>query len=170
MNDSISTKCDIYALLEMLQRRIERLETVLGDRIDETRSLSSPEESPTSSSSAITQEKYGECYKATRDALRHLDDILYLGNSTLAQCYTRIHNYTLEGYQLRQLILAAIAALNSSSTQSRSRMHYKMVRMAYLENCGVDEITSTLPLSKRQYYRELNLAIQAIAHHILGWQ
>jgi len=111
--------------------------------------------------------------RATRDALRHLDDVAYLERSTLAKLIATTHGTQLDGHALQQLLCETIEAMKpvgGRPFQPRQMRRYNILCLTYLERKRAAEITRALAISERQYYRELKAAIQRVADHILGFE
>ena len=111
--------------------------------------------------------------RATRDALRHLYDVAYLGQSPLAKLIAKAHGAWPDGRTLQQLLYGAIEAMRPVEGQPshpRQLLRYDILYLTYLERKRAAEIAQTLAISERQYYRELKAAIQRAADHVLGPQ
>lgn len=113
---------------------------------------------------------------ATRDALRHLWDEVYLGKSALAAwTYTtdgaNNHvNPAARGKEMQRLLLDVIEATRSKEGEglSRAGRRYQVLYQTYVEGLTVDEITDKLSISRRQYFYDLKDAVEAIVHMIVN--
>ncbi len=109
--------------------------------------------------------------QATRDALRHLDDVDYLARSSLAELLAKAHGVWPEGSHLQQELYRAIEAMRPVAGQSREpqqQRRYDILRQTYLEKKKAVEVANALTISERQYYRDLKAAIQTVADQILS--
>jgi len=109
--------------------------------------------------------------RATRDALRHLDDVAYLARSPLAELIARAQGARPDSRTLQQTLYATIEAMRPVEGQPlhpRQLLRYNILRLTYLERKRAAEIAQELAISERQYYRELKAAIQRAAVHVLG--
>lgn len=107
--------------------------------------------------------------QATRDALRHLDNTVYLAQSSLAGLIAKHEGVWPEGTDLQQELLAALEDMEPSEDQPqqpRQQQRYDILHMAYLEKKRVVDTAQALAISERQYYRELKAAIQRVANYI----
>ena len=117
----------------------------------------------------------GWLVRQTRDCLRHLWDDIYLGRSTLTGWALTPNNiikdYTpaKRGSTLRQVLLASIENLKSpleDNPDSYSRgdeRGYQILKLTYVDELIVDEITRELHISRRQYFYDLKGALEALA-------
>lgn len=115
-------------------------------------------------------EQRREREQATRDALRHLDDVDYLARSSLAELLARAHGIWPEGSHLQQELYRAIEAMRTIAGQShqpQQQRRYDILRQTYLEKKKAVEVAKALTISERQYYRDLKAAIQTVADQIL---
>jgi len=109
--------------------------------------------------------------QATRDALRHLDDVAYLAQSKLAEMVARVQGVRLDGPDLHQALYRAIEALKTVEDQPRQlkqQLGCDILRLTYVERKRGAEVAWTLAISERQYYRELKAAIRMVADRVLG--
>lgn len=113
----------------------------------------------------------GWLLQQTRDALRHLWVDLYLGRSPLAAWALSTHDVLVEytpvkrGEALRQLLLTTIEGLCSSPSDTHdasSQRGYCILKLTYVEEHVVDEITRELHISRRQYFYDLKGALEAL--------
>jgi hypothetical protein len=107
---------------------------------------------------------------ATRDALRHLDDVAYLGRSPLAELIAKAQGARPDGRTLQQNLYETIEAMRPVEGQPlhpRQPLRYDILRLTYLERKRAAESALSLAVSERQYYRELKAAIQIVAEHVL---
>lgn len=111
--------------------------------------------------------------RATRDALRHLDDVAYLARSPLAELIAEAQGARPDGRTLQQTLYKNIEAMRPVEGQSlhpRQLLRYDILRLTYLERKRAAEVAQALAISERQYYRELKAAIQRVADHVLAPQ
>ena len=107
---------------------------------------------------------------ATRDALRHLDDVTCLSRSPLAELIAKAQGARPNGRALQQTLYKTIEAMRPVEGQplhTRQLLRYDILRLTYLERKRAAETALSLSISERQYYRELKAAIQIVAEHIL---
>jgi len=112
-----------------------------------------------------------EVEKATRFALRRLGDVTYLDRCPLADLIAERTGGRPDGFALQQILCQAIAALEPAEDLpylAKQQLRYDILRLTYLEQQSLMEVAQQLPLSERQYYRELKAAIQMVAQQILG--
>lgn len=116
----------------------------------------------------VTQQ---ELEQATRYALRHLDDPLYLGQSALCAVAARVCGAELSGTQLQHVLYRAIDTVKPSRThacRSRQQLRHAILRLAYLERRKATDAARLLVISERQYYREMKMAIHMVAEAVLN--
>ncbi len=108
-------------------------------------------------------------YRATRQALRYIYDPPSLGRTLLAaQCPGK--TAWERGETLRELILRGIEAqrpLNGENGASRRR--YQILVQRYCRGLPAQEVWEKLHISERQYYRDQQAGVQALAEW-LRWQ
>jgi hypothetical protein len=120
---------------------------------------------------ADVMEQQREWERATRDALRHLDDVAYLARSPLAELIARAQGTRPDSRTLQQTLYATIEAMRPVEGQPlhpRQVLRYDILRLTYLERKRAMEVAHALAISERQYYRELKAAVQRAAAHVLG--
>ena len=108
--------------------------------------------------------------KATRQALRRLEDVAYLGRSTLAIILAKIHQKQLDGWAIQQMLqqaITAIAPTKNDPNYGQQHLRYRLLQLAYLEKVPLTEIIKQVALSERQYYRELKAAIQTVVAYLV---
>lgn len=107
--------------------------------------------------------------QATRAALRDIYDPGRLANSELASLLVEVNGRALTGHELQALLRNTIDMLKPGQTlgqQSRSHCCYDVLALTYIEGQSVAEIMNRLAISRRQYYRELKIAVRAVAHSL----
>jgi ribose transport system permease protein len=113
----------------------------------------------------------GWLLQQTRDVLRHLWADLYLGRNPLAVWALSTHDVLVEytpvkrGEALRQLLLSTIEGLCSPPNETHdasSQRGYRILKLTYVEEHVVDEITRELHISRRQYFYDLKGALEAL--------
>ena len=113
-----------------------------------------------------------EFVEQVRDALLHLYDLTYLQIHPLLAAIKSVGKSTTATCQsLRQSLLDAIGSLHPSpgvAAGSPAWRSYQILELRYIEGRDVDDVIDELALSRRQYYREHNRALQAVAS--LLWQ
>jgi ribose transport system permease protein len=114
----------------------------------------------------------GWLLRQTRDALRHLWVDLYLGRSPLAEWVLSTHDVLLEytpakrGEALREVLLSTIEGLcppPGDTHDTPARRGYQILKLTYVDEHIVDEITHELHISRRQYFYDLKWALEALA-------
>jgi ribose transport system permease protein len=117
----------------------------------------------------------GWLVRMTRDCLRHLWDDIYLGRSTLAEWALTprdiLNDYTpaKRGQTLRQVLLSSIERLksplgnNPASNSRGNERGYQILKLTYVDEYIVDEITKELHISRRQYFYDLKSALESLA-------
>lgn len=109
--------------------------------------------------------------QATRAALRNLYDPGRLANSDLAALLTEVSGRALSGYELQALLRNAIDMLKPAqalSQQARPYCCHDVLALTYIEGQSVAEIMSRLAISRRQYYRELKIAVRSVAYYLFA--
>lgn len=112
-----------------------------------------------------------EIERATRDALRHLDDAGYLSDCRLAELIAELNGRPIGGYHLHCRLRRAIDALETTEALAEREpgySHFEILRLTYREKKRAAEVARQLAMSDRQYYRQLKVAILAVADQILG--
>jgi ribose transport system permease protein len=113
----------------------------------------------------------GWLLQQTRDVLRHLWADLYLGRNPLAVWALSNHDVLVEytpvkrGEALRQLLLSTIEGLCPPPNEihdASSQRGYRILKLTYVEEHVVDEITRELHISRRQYFYDLKGALEAL--------
>lgn len=155
-----------HVQIEELHATLSELEDELaGARQDHSVESLDPQEKGAGS---VTPQQHQE--EATRDALRHLHDAVYLAHSSLAEFMARLHGKQPQGSDVQQALHQAISAIEPASGQShqpRRRRRYDVLRLTYLERKKAVEIAEALSISERQYYRDLKAAIRGVTNQIL---
>ena len=117
----------------------------------------------------------GWLVRKTRDCLRHLWDDIYLGRNTLTEWALTpndiLKDYTpaKRGRTLRQVLLSSIERLKSplevdSDVSSRGdERGYQILKLTYVDEYIVDEITRELHISRRQYFYDLKNALESLS-------
>lgn len=118
------------------------------------------------------EEKQQEKEQATREALRHLDDVDYLARSDLAQLVAGVCEQSPTGKDLKQALIQAIRSLRPEqpSYQVPADHYHDVLRLTYLEEKKGEEVANITEISRRQYYRDLKAAIRRVADLILTSQ
>jgi CheY-like chemotaxis protein len=102
-----------------------------------------------------------------RDALMHLYDPVHLQtHPLLLGLKVRYRSEKTRGTLLRQTLLDAIEALRPPSTasiDSRSWRTYRILELRYLEGEDIETIANHFAISRSQYHREHQRALQAVA-------
>jgi len=108
--------------------------------------------------------------RATREALRHLDDVACLARSLLAELIARAQGARPDGRTLRRTLYETIEAMrpiDGRPLHPRQLLRHDILCLTYLERKRAAEVAQALAISERQYYRELKAAIQTVAEHVL---
>ncbi len=174
-------KIELIDMVLEQEAQIEKLETTLAEMEGWLAEAEAQRDRPAGMvESSISQEEMAEpvaiqrwtlCERATRDALRCLHDVAYLARCSLAELMARMHGERPQGRDLQQALLQAIEATRprgSHPRRPRQQRRYDILRLTYLEKKRATEVTDTLGISERQYYRDLKAAIQQVAGHVLG--
>ncbi|MBM3188577.1 MAG: response regulator [Chloroflexi bacterium] len=104
-----------------------------------------------------------------RRALAHLDDPPYLESLEIAEhmrADATTHGFS-KGQALRQALRLAIAALDPGGESGTDRLQGRTYEVLYRYAVGKQSVTaigSQLSISSRQAYRELQRALEALAH------
>jgi CheY-like chemotaxis protein len=102
-----------------------------------------------------------------RDALMHLYDPAHLQTHPLLVAVSTPQGLVkTRGTLLRQTLLDAIEALRPESTtpiESRPWRTYRILELRYLEGQDIDEIADQFGVSRSQYHRQHQRALQAVA-------
>jgi len=150
---------DLQACIDRQEKRLAQLEAKLArvrggeDEIDElSRSLDRME-------------------RATRRALRNLYDPARLADGDLACLFAEVSGYPMTGHELQALLRDAISMLEPAQTtdgQFHRTRCYNALISTYLEKDSVAEITRRLAISRRQYYRDLKVAVRSVAGYLFS--
>lgn len=116
-----------------------------------------------------------EFQELVRDALLHLYDLAYLQTHPLVTISGVAETGSVaSGKLLRQAMLDAIGALHPGAgiaATSRAWRSYRILELRYVAGNEVEDVIEEVALSKRQYHREHNRALQAVASILWeGWQ
>lgn len=102
-----------------------------------------------------------------RDALLHLYDPSYLQTHSLLAFAREANGTTVaRGKRLYQALLDAIEALRPEAgvePASRAWRAYRILELRYVDGRETSDVMSRVVLSKNQYHREHNRALQAVA-------
>lgn len=102
-----------------------------------------------------------------RDALVHLYDAAHLQTHLLVGLTgIRETSAATSGRSLRQALLDAIEAMRPGpgvGAGSRAWRTYRILELRYIEGLEVNEVIDEVALSSRQYYREHNRVLEAVA-------
>ena len=151
----------IYALLKALAKLEQRV-SVLETQLQLNGWAAEP---------STTRETWREIERVTRDALRHVDDVYYLSNCHLALMLSDLSDKPVSGAALQHALKQAIKSVKLAEQLGgdlRNWRYYDVLRLTYLEARKAEEIAAELSISERQYYRDLKLAIRAVADHVLS--
>lgn len=114
-----------------------------------------------------------EFTELVRDALLHLYDPAYLQtHPLLAYLGNTEFGAVTRGKRLRQALLDAIESLQpSAGTAAHAWRTYRILELRYVEGNEVAGVMNEVALSKSQYHREHNRALQAVASILWeSWQ
>ncbi len=109
--------------------------------------------------------------KAVRSALRQLDDVTYLEQSSLIELIAKVRQIQLDGRGLQQALYQAIERSKPVDDQpgwSRQQLRYDILRLTYQEKMKPSLVAATLSISERQYYRELKTAIRTVIEYLVN--
>ncbi|MBE0697544.1 MAG: response regulator [Anaerolineaceae bacterium] len=110
-----------------------------------------------------------EFRELVKDALSHLYDVGHLQTHPLSESMRIPADRMVAGGKaraLRQILFDAIEALNTNETgglQGRNNRSYKLLHHRYIEGTKAQEVALLLSLSDRQYFRELDKAIEELS-------
>lgn len=103
-----------------------------------------------------------------RDAYEHLYDLVYLRTHPLAE--SLVADPTLSrkdrAWRLHQMLLEAVDELNpglETPVFSREWRRYRLMVLRYLDGLDVHAVSSQVAIGRRQYYRDHERAIEAVA-------
>jgi hypothetical protein len=163
------------AQIEALQTAVTRLEARVGE-LEARRDLSArgTGRPPTAEDrrgevAMIKQQKERE--QATRDALRHLDEVAYLARSRLAKLIASLHGQLPDGHSVQDALARAIYAMKPAEAQphqTQERRLYHVLYLTYVMRRKPAEVAQALAISQRQYYRDLRVAIRIVTDRVLG--
>ena len=108
-----------------------------------------------------------------KSALRHIHDYVYLQKHPLAALLSRESGQggATRAQQLRRFLLEEIERLAPAADapiRGKQWRGYHILTSRYVEGHGSDETMRELAISERQYYREHQLAMQALTDQV--WQ
>ncbi len=106
--------------------------------------------------------------QSVREAYEHLYDLVYLRRHPLTDLLIPDATTSRKdrAWQLHRLLMAAIDELDpgpKAPTFSREWRRHRLLVLRYLDGLDVETISEQLAISRRQYYREHDEAIEAIA-------
>lgn len=119
-------------------------------------------------------ENVSEFRELVKDALTHLYDVGHLQAHPLAEHLRIPEDRMVAGGKaraLRQVLFDAIEALRSTENNAalgRNQRSYKLLYHRYIEGTKAQEVALLLALSDRQYFRELDRAIDEISQLLAG--
>jgi len=117
--------------------------------------------------------------RQTRIALHNLWDDVQLGRCPLAEWvfpasldHSAESSPATRGTQLRELLLKTIEGLKSDHSQgdSRTARRHEILRLTYVESLTVNEVIKELNVSRRQYFYDQKVALDALAHLLVARQ
>jgi ribose transport system permease protein len=117
--------------------------------------------------------------RQARIALHNLWDDVQLGRCPLAEWafpasldHSAESNPATRGTQLRELLLKTIEGLKSDCSQgdSRTARRHELLRLTYVESLTVNEVIKELNVSRRQYFYDQKVALDALAHLLVARQ
>jgi ribose transport system permease protein len=117
--------------------------------------------------------------RQTRIALHNLWDDVQLGRCPLAEWvfpasldHSAESSPAIRGTQLRELLLETIEGLKSDHSQgdSRTARRHEILRLTYVESRTVNEVIKELNVSRRQYFYDQKVALDALAHLLVARQ
>jgi hypothetical protein len=123
--------------------------------------------------------KCGWLTRQTRIALRSLWDDVQLGRCSLAKWAFPANldrsaesSPAARGTQLRALLLRGIKDLKSDHSQGdpRTTRRHEILHLTYVEGHTVNEVIKTLNISRRQYFYDQKVALEALAHLLVMHQ
>jgi ribose transport system permease protein len=117
--------------------------------------------------------------RQARIALHNLWDDVQLGRCSLAEwAFPASLDHSAEGSpatrgtQLRELLLKTMEGLKSDHSQgdSRAARRHEVLRLTYVESLTVNEVIKELNVSRRQYFYDQKVALDALAHLLVARQ
>jgi len=117
--------------------------------------------------------------RQARIALHNLWDDVQLGRCSLAEwAFPASLDHSAEsspatrGTQLRELLLKTMEGLKSDHSQgdSRTARRHEVLRLTYVESLTVNEVIKELNVSRRQYFYDQKVALDALAHLLVARQ
>jgi ribose transport system permease protein len=115
--------------------------------------------------------------RQTRIALHNLWDDVQLGRCSLAEwAFPASLDRSAEGSpaargaQLRDLLLGTIEKLKPDSSQEapRTTRRHEILRLTYVEGLTVNEVIKNLNVSRRQFFYDQKVALDALAHLLVA--
>jgi hypothetical protein len=103
--------------------------------------------------------------RAIRNALRFLNDAVYLEHSPLIRVLAEMRQIKVDGRGLQCLLNQAIERLKPHPGQPgyhKWRIRYEILCLTYREQRPPQTVATALALSERQYYRELKEAVEGV--------
>lgn len=158
------SRAKLKQMLEHQQQQIEKLHAAqvqLRARVAELEEHFAEE---------VAEQRLQEEEQAMRDALRHLDDVEYLGESKLAKLLASVRGQSPTGQNLKHALVQAIRSMKPGvpSYEIPDNRYHDILRLTYLEKKKAEEVASAVEISKRQYYRDLKAAIQRVADQLFS--
>ena len=128
---------------------------------------------PSTPTRAVPDLPRDEIDQHLKSALRHIHDYVYLQKHPLASLLSRESEQggATRAQQLRRFLLEEIERLAPAADvpiRGKQWRGYHILTSRYVEGHGSDEIMRELAISERQYYREHQLAMQALTDQV--WQ
>ena len=116
---------------------------------------------------------FEEFTKQVTDLYQHLYDLVYLRTSSVLELLVKDKKLSKKekSWELHKLLLNAIEELNpgiEAPAFSREWRRYRLMKYHYTEGLDAQKVSAEIAISRRQYYREHNEAIKAIAEVL--WQ
>ena len=116
---------------------------------------------------------FHEFTQQVTELYQHLYDLVYLRTSPLVNLLVKDPslNNKEKGWKLHTLLLNAIEELNPGTEApafSREWRRYRLMKYRYNEGLDAQNVATEIAVSRRQYYREHQAAIEAIAEVL--WQ
>ena len=174
MEDNAATSVDDQTFRALARHQQEQLSDLLVDIEDLKRRVSALEidlrlQHHIAPAVAITSLR--DIDLAVRDALRHIDDPGYLSNCRLARIFEQLQDELPRGHALQSYLYEVIRLTQPAgpwSDLTHASRHREILSCTYIDLRSPGEIADELGISRRQYYRELKLAVLAVACQILS--
>ena len=156
---------ELQRVLLLIQERLD----ALGERVDALEAAFSQLGRIPNAAEDVTH-TWKDSESATREALHHLHDVPRLGSCRLTCRLAQDTGQTISGSSLQSALNRAIEELNPATSNpplTAEPSYYDILHLTFQEGLAADEVARHLSISRRQYFRQLKLAIDAVAMLVL---